>query len=96
MNVFDKKLIAIENAFDGIAVLNAEGKYVYMNNSHAKLFGYDSGSELIGKTWKSVYSEEYAGTIEGQIFPELEKKVTGREKQLDSVKTRNQSSNILR
>jgi PAS domain S-box-containing protein len=74
MNVFDKKLIAIENAFDGIAVLNAEGKYVYMNNSHAKLFGYDSGSELIGKTWKSVYSEEYAGTIEGQIFPELEKK----------------------
>lgn len=73
MNVFDKKLIAIENAFDGIAVLNAEGKYVYMNNSHAKLFGYEMGSELLGKNWKSIYSDEYASTIEGQIFPLLEK-----------------------
>ena len=73
MNVFDKKLIAIENAFDGIAVLNAEGNYVYMNNSHAKLFGYENGSELIGKNWKCIYSDEYASTIEGQIFPLLEK-----------------------
>jgi PAS domain S-box-containing protein len=73
MSVFDKKLIAIENAFDGIAVLNAEGNYVYMNNSHAKLFGYENGSELIGKNWKCIYSDEYASTIEGQIFPLLEK-----------------------
>lgn len=73
MKVVDKQSIAIENAFDGIAVLNSEGKYVYMNNSHAHLFGYDNGAELIGKTWKYIYSEEYASTIEGQIFPQLEK-----------------------
>jgi len=70
---FDKQLIAIENAFDGIAVLNAEGKYVYMNNSHAQIFGYESGAELIGKSWKYIYSDEYASTIEGQVFPLLEK-----------------------
>lgn len=73
MKVADKQLIAIENAFDGIAVLNERGEYIYMNNSHARLFGYESGSELIGKTWKFIYSEEYASTIEGQIFPVLEK-----------------------
>lgn len=70
---FDKQLIAIENAFDGIAVLNANGEYVYMNNSHAQIFGYASGAELIGKTWKYIYSDEYASTIEGQVFPLLEK-----------------------
>lgn len=73
MNDFDKKLIAIENAFDGIAVLNAEGNYVYMNSSHAKLFGYENGAELLGKNWKAIYSDDYASTIEGQIFPLLEK-----------------------
>jgi PAS domain S-box-containing protein len=73
MKIVDKQLIAIENAFDGIAVLNANGEYVYMNNSHAQLFGYKSGSELIGKTWKFIYSEDYASAIEGQIFPQLEK-----------------------
>jgi PAS domain-containing protein len=51
------KLIAIENAFDGIAVLNAQGEYIYMNNSHAQIFGYDTGTELIGKSWKCIYSD---------------------------------------
>ncbi len=73
MKVVDKQLIAIENAFDGIAVLNDKGEYVYMNNSHAQIFGYHSGAELIGKTWKCIYSEDYAATIESQIFPLLEK-----------------------
>jgi len=73
MKVVDKQLIAIENAFDGIAVLNERGEYIYMNNSHAQIFGYNSGAELIGKTWKYIYSEEYAATIEGQVFPMLEK-----------------------
>jgi PAS domain S-box-containing protein len=73
MKIVDKQLIAIENAFDGIAVLNANGEYVYMNNSHAQIFGYESGAELIGKTWKYIYSDEYASTIEGQVFPLLEK-----------------------
>ena len=73
MKIVDKQLIAIENAFDGIAVLNEKGEYIYMNNSHAQIFGYTSGSELIGKSWKFIYSEEYAATIEGQVFPLLEK-----------------------
>ena len=77
MKVVDKQLIAIENAFDGIAVLNDKGEYIYMNNSHAQIFGYNSGTELIGKTWKYIYSEDYAATIESQIFPILEKNGNG-------------------
>jgi len=74
MKTSEKQLIALENAFDGIALLNPAGEYIYLNKSHARLFGYQNGSELLGKTWKHIYSDEYAHIIENQIFPIVEKK----------------------
>lgn len=70
----EKQLAAIENAMDGIALLDQHGVYYYMNISHASLFGYDAPEELIGKTWKAVYEDEYAGKIEKEIFPKLAEK----------------------
>ena len=69
----EKQLLALENAFDGIALLNKEGNYIYMNKSHAQLFGYQQGSELVGKSWKHIYNKEYASVIENEVFPLLEK-----------------------
>jgi PAS domain S-box-containing protein len=67
----EKQHAAIENAFDGIAILDENGTYYYMNKAHAMLFGYDSAEELIGKSWKHIYSSEYADKIEKDIFPVL-------------------------
>jgi PAS domain S-box-containing protein len=67
----EKQHAAIENAFDGIAILDENGTYYYMNKAHAILFGYDSAEELIGKSWKHIYSSEYADKIEKDIFPVL-------------------------
>jgi PAS domain S-box-containing protein len=67
----EKQHAAIENAFDGIAILDENGMYYYMNKAHAMLFGYDSAEELIGKSWKHIYSSEYADKIEKDIFPVL-------------------------
>ena len=69
----EKQLLALDNAFDGIALLNKEGNYIYMNKSHAQLFGYQQGSELVGKSWKHIYNKEYASVIENEVFPLLEK-----------------------
>lgn len=69
----EKQLLALENAFDGIALLDKEGQYIYMNKSHAQLFGYQEGSELLGKSWKHIYNKDYASVIENQVFPLLEK-----------------------
>jgi signal transduction histidine kinase/DNA-binding response OmpR family regulator len=69
----EKQFLALENAFDGIALLNKEGQYIYMNKSHAQLFGYQDGSELLGKSWKHIYNKDYASIIENQVFPLLEK-----------------------
>jgi PAS domain S-box-containing protein len=68
------KLTAIEHAFDGIALLDKSGNYMYMNKSHANLFGYDNAGELNGKSWQSIYTPEAAERLQKDVFPILEKK----------------------
>ena len=67
----NKQLAAIENAFDGIALLDEHGVYQFMNDAHAKLFGYDSAQDLLGQSWKSIYTDEYAEKLESEVFPIL-------------------------
>lgn len=63
--------IAMEASTVGIAVLNEQGAYTYLNEAHVKMYGFSDQSELIGKTWKVFYSPEEAERIEQQIFPTL-------------------------
>ena len=67
-------MTAIEHAFDGIALLDKSGNYMYMNKSHANLFGYDNAGELNGKSWQSIYTPEAAERLQKDVFPILEKK----------------------
>ena len=67
----NKQLTAIENAFDGIALLDEHGIYQFMNIAHAHLFGYDSVDELLGQSWKFIYTPEYAHVLELEVFPML-------------------------
>lgn len=67
-------MTAIEHAFDGIALLDKSGNYLYMNKSHANLFGYDNAGELNGKSWQSIYTPEAAERLQKDVFPILEKK----------------------
>jgi PAS domain S-box-containing protein len=67
----EKQFTAIENAFDGIALLDDQGIYFYMNKAHAQLFGYEQASELVGKSWKTIYDADYAEKIEKEVFPVL-------------------------
>ena len=62
---------AIEKAMDGMALLDANGVYYYMNLSHARIFGYDSPSELIGKTWTEIYHQPEIDRISNDLFPLL-------------------------
>lgn len=60
----------IEETPIGVAFLDAEGKYYYMNKSHEALFGYEPG-ELIGKSWHTIYKQDEIDKINNQYFPEL-------------------------
>jgi PAS domain S-box-containing protein len=68
--VFNQQL-AIENAQEGIAVLDKDGKYLYLNRQHVELFGYSSESELLGKTWHVLYEEDEIERINKSVFPQL-------------------------
>jgi PAS domain S-box-containing protein len=63
---------AMEAAMDGISILNEDGKYVYMNQAHADVFGYDA-NELLGSTWRRLYGDGEIARIEQEVFPVLER-----------------------
>jgi PAS domain S-box-containing protein len=68
--VFNQRL-AIENAQEGIAVLDKDGNYLYLNQQHVKLFGYENESDLLGKSWQTLYQKDEIERINKEVFPKL-------------------------
>ncbi|MGI0483883.1 PAS domain S-box protein [Pantanalinema rosaneae CENA516] len=66
-----QQLAAIEAAIDGIAILDAAGRYVYLNSAHVQLFGYEQPTELLGKTWQQLYYPEEIVYFQQKVFPSL-------------------------
>jgi PAS domain S-box-containing protein len=61
---------AVDHGMDGLAILNIDGLYTYMNPAHAAIYGYEV-EELIGKSWKDLYGPEQQAVIEQYHFPFL-------------------------
>lgn len=57
---------------EGIARLNAEGVYTYMNPAHAETYGF-APRELIDKTWREVHPADEVVAIEQTYFPILKR-----------------------
>ena len=60
---------AMEVAMDGIAILDGD-EYVYMNQAHADMFGYDP-EELLGREWRVLYDDAEIEWFETAVFPAL-------------------------
>lgn len=60
---------ALTVAAEGIAVLH-DGRYTYMNPSHANMYGFEPW-ELLGKSWEELYDAEEQARIQSEIFPIL-------------------------
>ena len=63
---------AVDHGMEGLAILNAEGLYTYMNQAHAAMYGYKV-EELMGKSWRDLYGVEQQGVIERHHFPFMER-----------------------
>jgi PAS domain S-box-containing protein len=63
---------AVQMAMDGIAILNEDDEYIYMNQAHADVFGYDA-DELLGTTWQQLYDDDEVARLEQDVFPVLER-----------------------
>ncbi|MEM8828427.1 MAG: PAS domain S-box protein [Cyanobacteria bacterium P01_G01_bin.19] len=69
----NRQLAAIETATNGIAILN-EDKFIYLNQAHLDIFGYDKPEELLGQSWRSLYDSKRLAQFEREIFPVLQDK----------------------
>jgi adenylate cyclase len=61
---------AIGYGLVGLAFLDQEGRYTYLNPAHAAIYGYKP-EELINRSWKTLYAPEWVAKIEQQYFPIL-------------------------
>jgi PAS domain S-box-containing protein len=66
-----KMSFAVKEAMDGIGVLDATGNYIYINEAHIKMFGYQSEKDFIGKSWHMLYQNEEIEYLEKKVFPEI-------------------------
>lgn len=60
---------AVETGMDGVAIFNCEGKYTYLNNAYARIFGYDSPEELLHKYSADLCSENSHRRFMKEIMP---------------------------
>lgn len=67
----DRLMRAIETCNDGIAILDADGKYIYANQAHANLYGFQDKLQLIGKSWRDLYAPKRALWFSAEVFPKL-------------------------
>lgn len=60
---------AMDTSATGIAITDADGLYVYMNQAHARIFGYATPEETYGLHWSILYTEQKLIEIQETVFP---------------------------
>jgi PAS domain-containing protein len=59
--------IAVEAALDGIAILNEQGRFLYLNDAHLQMFGYGL-RELMGRSWRTLYYADEIARIDQEVI----------------------------
>ena len=62
---------AVESAIDGIGVIGESGEFVYVNETHADVYGYGDPEEMVGEHWRRCYAEAELARFEEEILPTL-------------------------
>lgn len=62
---------AMESSMDGMAILDEDGTYRYVNRAHADLYGYDDPDALVGNRWQDLYDDDQIERFESEVLPRL-------------------------
>ncbi|HET7294576.1 MAG TPA: EAL domain-containing protein [Vicinamibacteria bacterium] len=62
---------AFRASMDGMAILDADERYVFLNDAHARLYGYEAPEALLGQSWRVLYSPEQLRRFEVEVLPAL-------------------------
>ena len=69
--LLQQQAASMKAAMDGMAILDERGHYIYLNDAHAKIYGYDSAEELLGKTWEVFYEADELCRFKQYIMPTM-------------------------
>ena len=64
-------LKAMEASIDGMALLDDDGEYSYVNEAHADIYGYDDPEAFAGESWRMCYDDDTVAQFEDEILPTL-------------------------
>ena len=79
-----RQATAMSSTLEGIAILDDTGRFTYMNQAHAAVYGYDQPDRLIGQSWEILYSPNEVARLQSGAFVVLSNygkwqgEVTGR------------------
>lgn len=62
---------AMYAAMDGVAILDRRGRFLHLNEAHARIYGYESPAELMGRSYRELYDDEQLERLEKEIMPEF-------------------------
>ena len=64
---------AMAASMEGIAILDGDGRYTYVNEAHADVYGYDDPEAFVGEHWHMCYDDEEIQAFEEEVLPALER-----------------------
>jgi PAS domain S-box-containing protein len=62
---------ALDHSDEGFALTDPEGNYVYINDAHLRIYGYEHPSELLGRNWRCLYIPVWVRHFEESVLPIL-------------------------
>jgi PAS domain S-box-containing protein len=62
---------AMEAAADGISILNDEQEFIFMNEAHTEIYGFDDPNALLGESWRACYDDADITQFESEILPQF-------------------------
>jgi len=65
---------AMQASMDGMAILNAKGEYIYVNQAHIDIYGYNSKNDFLGRSWNFLYDRDERIRFKNEIIPEVNQK----------------------
>ncbi|MCB9979070.1 MAG: PAS domain S-box protein [Rhodospirillales bacterium] len=66
-----RRAAAMDEAFEGMVLSDSEGNIVYANTAALRLSSY-AAADVVGSSWRMLFSNDQAKRFQGDILPRLE------------------------
>jgi two-component system cell cycle sensor histidine kinase/response regulator CckA len=67
-----RNTLAMDSAINGMAILDAGGKYIYVNPAYARMIGNTSREGILGKSWQEVSDARDVAPVESEAREALQ------------------------